>query len=168
MYRKILVPLDGSELAEQVLPHAKMLARCSGGELILMRVPIEPSFDYLVLEPEVKTILNSEAGEISKSYLEEIAAKLRAEGLKVSWVVPDGECIHEGIEYVANVFNVDLIAMSTHGRGGLARLLMGSVTDQVLRRSRVPVMLIHPEAVSSIHAKLEEEPSEVPEKVSVP
>lgn len=136
MYKKILVPLDGSELAEKVLPHARELAKVLGSKLILVRVAFVhqlPGVDRM--EAEVRVV------EEATAYLEEVKRRLEGEGLQVSTVVRYGRAAQEILEH-ARDHRVDLIAMVTHGRGGLGRLLMGSVAETVLRHASVPVFLV--------------------------
>ncbi len=125
MFQTILVPLDGSRLAEGALDTARFLARASLGKLLLVRVSDSPQHDHECLE-----------------YLQKLVARLRQEGLpahsQVLEVGPIGERILSAIEDE----QVDLVVLTSHGRGGLQRVLLGSVADQVARYSRVPVMIV--------------------------
>ncbi len=136
MYKKILVPLDGSKLAEAVLPHVREMAKILDAELILLRVALAhplPGIDPI--EAEVRVV------EEATAYLEEMEGRLKGEGLHVSTAVRYGRAAEEILEH-AKDNRVDLIAMSTHGRSGLGRLLMGSVAETVLRHASVPVFLV--------------------------
>lgn len=144
MYQKILVPLDGSPLAEQVLPYVEGVAKCMNSELILLRVPVEPFYDNFVAEPAANALTARDSHTGAVGYLENVALPLRLNGFKVSVVVERGDVTYQTILDIAKLRGADLIAMSTHGRGGLARLVLGSVADEVLRRSPVPVLLINP------------------------
>ena len=149
MYSKILVPLDGSELAEQVLPHVIELANRTGAEIVLLRVPDIPVYEYLMTVPEFSARVREEAENEARQYLVRLGEKLRALGLKVRT-----EMVYEGAVYstilnAAQEVGADLIAMSTHGRSGLARLVMGSVTDDVVRHAQLPVLLVRPHPVSN-------------------
>ncbi|MBI4673207.1 MAG: universal stress protein [Chloroflexi bacterium] len=147
MYRKILVPLDGSELAERVLPQVEPLARCLNAELILLRVPVyayegahavSGFHGYATLPlPEERV----EAIKEAHDYLDRIKQDLVTRGLQVSTVLKEGETSESIIEF-AQTQDVDLIAMSTHGRTGLRRAIFGSVAEDVLRRTGKPVLLI--------------------------
>jgi nucleotide-binding universal stress UspA family protein len=149
MYKKILVPLDGSEFAEKVLPHVIVLAGCTGAEVVLIRVAVyayevaSPAADMAgfmpVLVPEVREDVRNEVTD----YLNKVSADLRSRGLQVSTVVKDGNA-GEVIIGLAHAEGVDLIAMSTHGRTGLGRALFGSVAEQVLRGAGKPLLLIRP------------------------
>jgi nucleotide-binding universal stress UspA family protein len=145
MYQRILVPLDGSNLSEAVLPHAENLARTLNAEIVLLYVDVSPAptFDLhespLVPQPvEVKIMHTDE-----KNYLKTVCARLEHEGLRVNYLLRDG-MVADTIIKTAEVEQVDLIAMSTHGRTGMLRLLLGSVTEQVVHCSKIPVMLIRP------------------------
>lgn len=144
MYKKILVPLDGSELAESVLMHAVPLAKLTDAEIVLFRVVSLPVSAYMaVAEPGLAVDLREDVDAEAKEYLNGIAAKLRAEGIKTSVYIGTG-VVAESIHGYAKNIQADLIAMSTHGRGGLARLMIGSVADQLVRDSHLPVLLIRP------------------------
>ncbi len=147
MYKRILVPLDGSELAEQVLPHVTELAQCTGAEIILLRVASLPVYDYLVPEPRWSNEIRQAAEQEALRYLERVSRGLRERGLTVKTSETTEGPVHEIILDLAHQLNVDLIAMSTHGRGGLARLVMGSVADQVIRHVTIPVLLVRPHPI---------------------
>src|SRR5581483_11114008 len=83
MYKQILVPLDGSELAEHVLPHVCDLAECSGAQVVLLRVPGEPAFDYLVPDGQVIVELRHDIEDAAKIYLEQVADEMRERGIRV-------------------------------------------------------------------------------------
>lgn len=141
MYRKILVPLDGSKTAEGVLAHAKALAYSEGAELILLTVAGNPAMDFVFSDPGIATKEMEEHRARSKKYMTEIENQLKSEGFRVSILLREGP-VAEVILSVAAEIQADVIAMSTHGRTGPARWLLGSVADRVVRNSKVPVMLI--------------------------
>lgn len=146
MYRHILVPLDGSPLAEQVLPHVHAIAANEGTTRItlLRAVPpvFTPSVDYtgmLASSAEVFETMEQEA----RDYLERIAAEFRAEGYTVRTEVsalPAAEAI---LDY-AESEHADLIAIATHGRSGIGRWVFGSVTQKVVQAAPVPVLVVRP------------------------
>jgi nucleotide-binding universal stress UspA family protein len=145
MYQRILVPLDGSTMSEAVLPHAEKLARALNVEIVLLHVNVipAPTFEIysspLTPQPEeIKVMLADE-----KNYLKAMCAKLEREGLRVTYLLRDG-AVAETILEAAEIEQADFIAMSTHGRTGMLRLLLGSVAEQVVHRSKIPVMLIRP------------------------
>lgn len=141
MYRKILVPLDGSKVAEGVLPHAKALAYSEGAELILLTVGANPALDFAFSDPGIARSAVIEQEERSKKYMDGIENDLREAGFKTSTVLRVGS-IAETILGVAEELGVDCIAMSTHGRTGPARWLLGSIAERVVHNSKVPVLLI--------------------------
>lgn len=142
--RRILVPLDGSPLAEQVLPQAAAIARAIGAELVLLRVlTLLTSLTYsgewyMPLDSVIET-----ARQEARLYLDRVAEDLTAQGIKVSVAVQAGGVANAIIEY-ADANEIDLIAMSTHGRTGLARWALGSVADRVLRAGVNPLLLVRP------------------------
>ena len=144
MYKKILVPLDGSELAESVLMHAVPLAKMIDAEIALFRVVALPVSAFMTVgEPQLTVGMREDAEADALEYLNGVAAKLRAEGIKATAEIGNG-IVAETIRDYAKKTHTDLIAMSTHGRGGLARLMIGSVADQLVRDSHLPVLLIRP------------------------
>ena len=155
MYEKILVPLDGSVLAERAIRHAREIAHGTQSEILLLQavnfpIPVVPE---AVLIPEGKWL--DEARKEAARYLEGIAAPLRAAGLRVRTLLDDRPPA-DAILHVATREEVDLIVMSTHGRGGLSRLLMGSVAESVFRATSRTVMLVKPER-SAVVAQPDEE-----------
>jgi len=143
MYKKILVPLDGSPLAESVLPHAQALAKAEGAEIVLLSVPRTPSWEYLARSPGLANKIIEDIEIETKEYLETEVTQLEKEGAKVTSIIRKGP-IPETILQVADEVHADVIAMSTHGYTGVQRWLLGSVADRVVHYSHIPVMLIHP------------------------
>ncbi|MBI2080393.1 MAG: universal stress protein [candidate division NC10 bacterium] len=133
---RILVPLDGSPLAETILPVAEEWAREEGAEVVVLRsvqARTAPNGDER--EARVRAVEEGEA------YLKGVAARMERRGLpQVRWGVSEEEPV-AAIAHAARD-GVDLIAMATHGRGGLSRLLLGSVAEAVIRAAGVPVLLI--------------------------
>jgi len=143
MYKKILVPLDGSPLAEAVLPHAQALAKSEGAEIVILSVPVTPNLEMLSRSPGLIAKIIEESEQETEDYLKAEIIKLEKEGTKVSSIMREGP-IPEIILKVADEIHADMIAMSTHGRSGIQRWLMGSVADRVVHHAHIPVMLIHP------------------------
>jgi len=143
MYKKILVPLDGSPLAESVLPHAQALAKAEGAEIVLLSVPLTPNLEYLARTPGLANKIIEDIEIETEEYLVTEVTKLEQEGAKVTSIMRKGP-IPEMILQVADEVHADVIAMSTHGRTGVQRWLLGSVADRVVHYSHIPVMLIHP------------------------
>ena len=142
MFRKILVPLDGSELAEGILPYVSQLARGLDGTLMLLLVA-----DPHVLELAEGLVQARQEGEVpgeAREYVAGVAERLRAQGVRVETTIAVGRPAGE-IVSVAKRQGCRLIAMSTHGRTALGRAILGSVTDKVVHSSHLPVLTITPE-----------------------
>ena len=142
--RKVIVPLDGSEEAESVLPAAVELAKTLELEVLLLRA--YPRFntyagadDYNAVNYEViRGALSDEA----QSYLESKVGELKRKGVeKVSFAIPEGSSAGEIVALSGRTPN-NLIAMCTHGRSGVKRWVLGSVTEKVVRLSRDPVLIV--------------------------
>jgi nucleotide-binding universal stress UspA family protein len=140
MYKRILVPLDGSELAEQALPHAAVHAKQFGAAIVLLKVlgPLpEPS---MAGRGAIHSAERASA-QLAKDYLEGMAAGLRAQGLLVQTETVEGKPYLQIVRF-AEEKEIDLIVMSTRGHSGLSRWLLGSVTDRVVRGATVPLLLV--------------------------
>lgn len=140
--RRILVPLDGSPMAEQILPAVTAVAQAVGAELVLFHVPTAYLSGWVTGEwyLPMQGLLDT-AEEDAKAYLDAVASRLAEQGLDVGTAIsmgPVAECI---VEY-AEANDIDLIAMCTHGRTGLARWALGSVADRVLRAGSTPILLV--------------------------
>jgi nucleotide-binding universal stress UspA family protein len=149
MLPKILVCLDGSSLAEQILPYVTEVALGCGSRVVLLEVSMPPSATVESLTgfyrpTPIEKILREE--EEARVYLKKVAQRLRRKGLKVSWVTVPGDPGETIVGY-AKENAVDLVALSTHGRGGLRRLAFGSVADFVLKRSGLPILIRKPEEI---------------------
>ena len=140
MYKRVLIPLDGSAMAEQALPHAVAQARHFHAELILLRV-VEPFAHARGMSLADLEQIRQQTRIWVDEYLERIAADIQQEGVSVRKVTIDGRP-HTGIAEFAENNEVDLIVMSTRGQSGLSRWLMGSVADRVVRGANVPVQLV--------------------------
>lgn len=145
MYTRILVPLDGSKLAEQVLPYVATFAAALGSTVELIRCiePVSPD-----MADPAHGILLSQAAESSltraKDYLETISLSLRRAGLLISHAAYEGDPASKILE-AAERDPTTLIAMSTHGRSGLTRWVLGSVTSKMLQVTENPMLVIHPQ-----------------------
>jgi nucleotide-binding universal stress UspA family protein len=146
MYKTLVVPLDGSKLAECVLPHVETLAKgCHVENIIFLRM-VEPfsrvvAGDYQVFSQEQINRINSEMISEAKGYLQELLERLRYNGVKTKSEVIVGRPA-EGIAEYATKANADLIIIATHGHSGLSRWVWGSVADRTLRSSCVPVLMV--------------------------
>jgi len=141
MYKRALVPLDGSMVAEAIIPFILEIAGPLDMQVPLLRVvvPVPPvvveGSSYVVAEDVEKLRANAE------EYLASVAAELRGQGVRVTIQVRSGEAVTEILAGAREV-EADLIAMTTHGRGGLGRLLFGSIAEAVLRQAEIPVFMM--------------------------
>jgi len=147
MYKKILAPLDGSELSERSLEHIASIATgCNVPEVVLFGVvePIPQAGEinaFLGSDWEVEA--NKQAVNWMEKYLVDSADRLSSKGVKAKVAVAKGRAADEILNY-AGKNSVDLIIMSTHGRSGVVRWAMGSVADKVVRHARSAVLIIPP------------------------
>jgi len=146
MYTKILVPLDGSALAERAVQHAVEIARGSGAEVILLQVVQAPLGKAPEAGQAEETASIREAALEAAAYLDVVASRIQKEGIKVRTVVTDGAA-DSAILAFAHKEDVDILVMSTHGRTGLSKAIMGSVAERVVVTTRRPVMLVKPEKI---------------------
>lgn len=147
MYRHILVPLDGSPLAEQVLAHVHALAANEGTSRITLLRAVAPVFstsvDYTgVLASSVADAMETLVQE-ARDYLAGVANEFRAEGYRVNVEVSALAPADAILDY-AESEHADLIAIATHGRSGVGRWVFGSVTQKVVQAAPVPVLVIRP------------------------
>ncbi len=141
MYRRALVPLDGSPVAETIIPFIVEIAGPLDMEVVLLEV-VQPTTPVVIEGSRYVEIEDPEARRRSaEEYLAPFAVALRNRGVRVSTQVRRG-MPQEEILAAAKETHADLIAMSTHGRSGLGRLLFGSVAEGVLRHADVPVFLM--------------------------
>jgi nucleotide-binding universal stress UspA family protein len=143
MYKKILIPLDGTRYSEAIIPHAQVLANHEGAEIVLLTVPLNPSIDFINGNPGLTARAVEETEIASGRYLDEKVADLKKKGARVTGLLREGP-IPEAILSVAEEIHADMIAMATHGRTGVKRWLLGSVADEVIHSAHVPVILVHP------------------------
>ena len=141
-YRRVLVPLDGSPEAELIFPLAQRLMDTENGDLILIRVllPYTPMVAPDMPVPVVAEATQEVEGEATE-YLRRIAAAVSEKGLRVQVFTPSGDPARRIID-IAREMEVGLIAMTTHGRSGLSRVVFGSVAESVVREAPVPVLLM--------------------------
>jgi len=143
--KRIVVPLDGSGLAEKILPHVASLARKLKLEVQLVRTYALPASAYLVADGVIAqgpAQFRKELHEECEKYLDGKVAGLRADGVDpVTATIIEGDAANEIVELAAGSPQ-SLIAMSTHGRSGVGRWVLGSVAEKVVQHSRAPVLLI--------------------------
>jgi nucleotide-binding universal stress UspA family protein len=151
MYEHLLVALDGSEAAEQVLQHAEALAGSFKSTITLLRAIVSaetllaqsaagPSVGEVAPPMDPTPVIEAEE-ESAEEYLGGIERRLRQKGLTVNSEHPEGPASDVIVER-ARELGVSLILMTTHGRGGLGRLVFGSTADSVLRHAECPVLLV--------------------------
>jgi nucleotide-binding universal stress UspA family protein len=147
LFRRVLVPLDGSGYAEEVLTHAVALGELADASYTLVEVVVPP---FVVGAPigtfpaHVDATLLSDARTAADAYLRGVAERLRKRELRVETLVATEPFTAGAILEQAERLGIDLIALTTHGRGGLGRLLLGSVADKVVRGATGPVLLYRP------------------------
>lgn len=145
-FNRILVPLDGSELAEQALPFARQML-ASGGTLHLVMVH-GAAPQWVGLDATMAVAAVDEAfTRASTTYLDNAAAPFRAQGVEVKTGVRQGQVAATITEWATEV-GADLIVMTTHGRGGFSKFWLGSTTDRVVRIAHTPVLCLKP----SVHS----------------
>lgn len=144
MYKKTLVPLDGSELAECVLPHLESIAKGCGVEsVVFLRVfdTYMPSAYHAYIGEPQREELQENSKKVTREYLDEVAGRVNLNGVDVQKQIVDGNPAESIAEY-ATKNDIDLITIATHGRSGVSRWALGSVADRILRYSCVPVLMV--------------------------
>jgi nucleotide-binding universal stress UspA family protein len=140
---RILIPLDGSALAEAAMGPALVLARALGGELHLLRV-VEPVADTHAAETTDRIRTAREGYAAARRSLKEAAARCAATDVRIHVHTTAGAPVPAAIRAFAREHQVDVLAMATHGRGGLLRMAMGSVATETVASSSLPVLLVRP------------------------
>lgn len=146
MYQRILVATDGSPLSKKAVGHAISLAQLTGAELVAIKVI--PRYPQTYFEGGV-ALAASEVSRIEKQWAEHgqaivdaVAKSASSKGVKVKAITAKSDLVSEAIIAAAKKHKCDLIVMSSHGRRGIKRLLLGSETQQVLTHSHVPVLVL--------------------------
>ena len=142
MYNRILVPLDGSSLAENALAQAKNVCAQTSKIVLLQVIHLPVPIMTPDLNMSLPAIDSEELRAEALSYLQSVADRLTAEGLQVSIDVVEEDNVADAIIDYAKEHSIDLIVQSTHGRGGFSRLVFGSVSEDVLRKTPCPVMFV--------------------------
>lgn len=158
IYTRIVVPLDGSALAEQALPHALTLARALAIPIHLVRIVDTSGISFIgpgmaIDQASFAALLQAIATEEQEAadYLASVSQRLASTGVTVSTAVRGGPIVEE---LLAILQPGDVVVMTTHGRTGLARWFLGSVAEAVLRRATAPVLIIRPPVASQASPKL--------------
>lgn len=152
MYQKVLVPLDGSELAECALNHVRGLSKDgSAGEITILNI-MKVDIPWLGSEDEREhrqfdiNKIREEVSNASQKYLADVQSRLASEGIRVETESREANRPAQAIIEYALENGTDMIAMATHGYTGMKGMMMGSVALSVIHQSHVPVLLIRPEA----------------------
>jgi nucleotide-binding universal stress UspA family protein len=161
MYRSILVPLDGSAFGEQALPLALNIARLAKASLRLVHVHVPLPPVYAGGISAFETNMDVEARERGREYLQKVSRSLGSE-VSVTTDVVEGPIADSLIEQAAAT-GCDLLVMTTHGRGGLSRFWLGSVADQLVRSSPVPLLLRRPREKTG-----QDGDEKLPQKILIP
>ena len=140
MFKRILLPLDGSSLAEQAITYAVAQAKSFEAELILLRV-FEPLRGTSGVSMAIIERVDGRINALAREYLEGVAAGIREQDVPVQAVTTQGHPHHEIVRF-AEANQVDLIVICTRGHSGFSRWLMGSVADGVIRGASAPVLLV--------------------------
>lgn len=156
MFKKILIPLDTSELAASVLDYLPPIVNQEETELVLVNVIAPESYSYATSadEPELIAKFKETTEQRHGQYLRETKQHLAEQGYRVRTVLLYGEGAQSIVD-VATKEGCDLIAMTTHGRSGFGRWIMGSVADRVLQSAAQPVFLVRTEPVLSAPYEIE-------------
>lgn len=145
--QKVLIPIDGSDFSLQVVPRVTELLDPTHTELILLHVMVEP--EVVELEPgnpEMTLYVDQQETGLKANFADEMLPQVRAlqsAGFTVNTAVRFGTPASQIEQYIEHE-GVDMVAMTTHGRTGLVRLLLGSVAEHVLHHARVPILLYRP------------------------
>ena len=138
---RVLVPLDGSELAEHALPHAELLARGMSAEVLLVRVVSATQLQWLDQLPAAAAEMLEADEAAAEEYLDRVAGMLRRAGLEVAATTPVGH-VAGSIMDVASESPGTVVVMASHGRSGVLRWAIGSVAESTVRGSGVPVLIV--------------------------
>lgn len=142
MYKKILVPLDGSHRSEKILPHVEDLAESYGSKVVFLRVARYPQLmAYNGMEMDTYQENCEAVIESARSQLNLVAGEFREKGIDVDVHVTAGPIVREIVDMAVRK-DVDLITMSSHGRSGIGRVFYGSVAAGVLHQIDRPILMI--------------------------
>jgi nucleotide-binding universal stress UspA family protein len=145
MYRNLLVPLDGSAFGEQSLPLALQIAQRADATLHLVHVHLPVSGVYSIQDLASDLTLDARLREREAAYLKNVAGRLaRIAPVRTQLALLDGLVV-DALQEQATTIGADLVVMTTHGRGPLSRLWLGSIADKVMRRLPMPVLLVRPQ-----------------------
>ena len=147
MYKKVLAPIDGSNLAECTLEHVEAATLGVNAKEVILLMVVETiplaNQDADVIKADIAKDLEMKAKDFDEKYLAKVADVLKKQGVVVQKLVVKGNAADEILDY-AEKNKVDLILMSTHERSGMSRWVLGGVMDKIVRRSTVPVLVAAP------------------------
>ena len=144
MYKKIMVPLDGSQIAECVITHIEVIAKKTAAKVELVSViePLDiPTRGQIAISDDDIRQIDAEGKKEAGKYLNQVSDRLTKAGIKTDTVILSGKAADRLVRYAVNN-GIDLIIMATHGRSGISRLFWGSVAEKILRATDIPVLLI--------------------------
>ena len=146
MYKRILIPTDGSELSQKAADSGIELAKLSGGHVVVLQVVPRYPVTYFeggatISGDEIQRI-EKEWADIGQATVAKVKAQAEAQGVLATAVIAQSDMIAEAIIATAKKHDCELIVMASHGRRGLTRLLLGSETTHVLTHSVIPVMVL--------------------------
>lgn len=152
MFKKILVPLDGSALAELALPYAREIAKSNDAEIVLVYVEEDYSTRYYPYAMDMAILMEvaeSTRAEMNNN-LQKKAELLMEAGFKTHLAILKNRNPAEAILEYVEQNNVDLIIITTHGYTGATRFFIGSVTDRIVNHAKIPVLVIRPESTDPV------------------
>lgn len=146
MYKRILVTTDGSELSAKAVDHAIALAKVHGAELVALKVILVQAADHwdgaLIHDSAARLEQEEQWAAASQAIVDGVKTAAQAAGVKVQAVTEKSNFVADTVIDVAKKTDSDLIVMASHGRRGLARVLLGSETQHVLTHSHIPVLVL--------------------------
>lgn len=146
-FKRIVVPLDGSTLAEQILPRVLTLAKLEDAEVSLLQVLIPHSYSQKEMFDPNLPWWDMDVS-LAQAYLFRVASRLRRNGLVVTTDIVIGENVADAIGDFASREKAGLVAIATHGRGGLARMVRGSVADAIMHSGKLSMLVLKPDDVA--------------------
>lgn len=155
MYKRIVVPLDGSEIAETAIIHAEQMATLTNAPIHLIRVLDYASYGMnsaygVMADAAVISAVIEDEDESARTYMKDVVKRISSQGYGCTFEIHSG---HVPTQLIDMTQADDLIVMASHGRSGVARWFLGSVAEEVVRRSEVPVLLIKAPGVHAASRK---------------
>lgn len=144
MFKCILIPTDGSEFCERAIRHGVALAKMLGAKIVGVTVtqPLHTAIPRSMIPANLAGVVHSETEKIAWEHLAALEKAAKAEGVAVEAIRESNDRPWEGIIHAANSKGCDLIVMASHGRSGVAGVLIGSQAQKVLTHSKIPVLVV--------------------------